>query len=472
MIDRVSEETFAARTREALANSQLQSALRNAMAHHVSARSASLANFRSEWEELRTAGKEIKDHTLEHLDYYLEAFAARVEEQGGKIFWADDAAAANAYVTGVARSHGVSLAVKSKSMMTEEIDLNRALSNVGIEAVETDLGEYIVQLAGERPSHITAPAIHKTRNDIAELLREKLKVECEPAPGEITAHARRELRKKFARAGMGVTGVNFAIAETGSIVLIENEGNIRFTTSLPRVHVAIMGIEKIIPRMSDLAVFLRLLPRGASGQKITSYVSILTGCKPVGLDGGPSELHVVILDNGRTQMLANSHLRESLNCIRCGACLNVCPVYQKIGGHAYGWIYPGPIGAVLTPQLLGREKASELPFASTLCGACRDVCPVKINLPEMLIHLRHEINEGSRSRASWERFIVKLWAFLVRKSSRYQWGRRLARVGQRLGYNRLPLLSRWTRTRDLPPIASRSFTEQWSEIRESTRDAS
>ena len=461
-------ETFTTRTRYALANAQLQAALSNATAKHASARSDCLADFASEWEELRNAGKQIKDHTLEHLDYYLEAFATRVEEHGGKIFWADDAAAANAYITDVARRHGLKLAVKSKSMMTEEIDLNHALASAGIEAVETDLGEYIVQLAGERPSHITAPAIHKSRKDIALLMREKLQVECDEDPREITAHARRALREKFAQAGLGVTGVNFAVAETGSIVLIENEGNIRFTTSLPRVHIAIMGIEKILPRMADLAVFLRLLPQGASGQKITSYVSILTGCKPTLFDGGPSEFHVVILDNGRTEILANAHLRESLNCIRCGACLNACPVYQKIGGHAYGWIYPGPIGAVLTPQLLGREKASELPFASTLCGACRDVCPVKINLPAMLVHLRHEIKEAPESSAPdgfWERHAFRAWAFVNKSAKRYRFAMRLARmIGA--GYRRLPPFSRWAATRDLPTPAKRSFTEQWPEIRE------
>ena len=465
-------ETFATRTHSALANAQLQNALRNAVAQHTSARSASLASFASEWEELRTAAKEIKDHTLQYLDYYLEAFARRVEHHGGKVFWADDAAAANAYIVELARRHGVSLAVKGKSMMTEEIELNHAFAAAGIEAVETDLGEYIVQLAGERPSHITAPAIHKSRSDIADLFHEKLQVECEAVPAEITRHARRALREKFARAELGVTGVNFAVAETGSIVLIENEGNIRLTTSLPRVHVAIMGIEKVIPRMSDLGVFLRLLPRGASGQKITSYVSILTGCKPSQFDGGPTELHVVILDNGRTQMLANPHLRESLNCIRCGACLNVCPVYQKIGGHAYGWIYPGPIGAVLTPQLLGRAKAAELPFASTLCGACRDVCPVKINLPEMLVQLRHEIKETPNDVNFWERSVFKLWALLMKDGSRYRRGMRLARWGQKLLLKRLPLVSRWAGERDLPSLSPRSFTEQWPDIRSNSTNGS
>jgi L-lactate dehydrogenase complex protein LldF len=463
MIDPAAAETFSARTRYALANAQLQNALSNATGKHASARSECLSGVASEWEELRTAGKQIKDHTLEHLDYYLEAFATRVEQQGGKIFWADDAAAANAYITEVARRRGVKLAVKSKSMMTEEIDLNHALAAAGIEAVETDLGEYIVQLAGERPSHITAPAIHKSRREIATLMSEKLQVECDEAPSEITGHARRVLRENFSGADMGITGVNFAVAETGSIVLIENEGNIRFTTSLPRVHVAIMGIEKIVPRMSDLAVFLRLLPQGASGQKITSYVSILSGCKPTQVDGGPEEFHVVILDNGRTEILANPHLRESLNCIRCGACLNACPVYQKIGGHAYGWIYPGPIGAVLTPQLLGRGKASELPFASTLCGACRDVCPVKINLPEMLVHLRHEIKENA---PGGEKLLFRVWAFVVKQGLRYRLTTRFARFIQRLpgGYKRLPPFSRWTSTRDLPPPSRRSFTEQWPEI--------
>jgi L-lactate dehydrogenase complex protein LldF len=506
------QESFRGLSTRALADAQLQRALTNATTQHAVARTAAITHPGAEWEALRERAKEIKDHTLSHLDYYLEEFTRHVERLGGHVFWAEDAAAANAYITSVARRHGVTLAVKSKSMMTEEIDLNSALAAAGVEAVETDLGEYIVQLAGERPSHITAPAVHKTRGDIARLMREKLSVECEEDPASITAHARRVLREKFLSAGMGVTGVNFAVAETGSIVLVENEGNIRLTTSLPRVHVALMGIEKVIPRMADLGIFLRLLPLGASGQKITSYISILTGGKRAPLDEGPEEFHVVILDNGRTEILANTHLRESLNCIRCGACLNACPVYQKIGGHAYGWIYPGPIGAVLTPQLLGREKAADLPFASTLCGACRDVCPVKINLPEMLLHLRHEIKEPATSSTvvahgarktinaetlspaselkqrtendlgsnapgtfkrrfavGFEHLLFKGWAFVIKSSSRYRMLMRLARLGERLlpgqrAYTRLPPFSRWTTTRELPPLPVRSFTEQWPEI--------
>jgi L-lactate dehydrogenase complex protein LldF len=368
-------------------------------------------------------------------------------------------------------------------MMTEEIELNRALEAAGVEAVETDLGEYIIQLAGERPSHIIAPAIHKTRGDVADLFTEKLGVERTEEIEMMTALARRVLRERFARAQMGITGANFAIAETGTIVLVENEGNIRLTTSLPRTHVALMGIEKVIPRLEDLAVFLRLLPRSASGQQMSAYVSFLTGGGRARDEEGPDELHVIILDNGRTQMLADHHLRESLYCIRCGACLNVCPVYQKIGGHAYGWIYPGPIGAVVTPQLVGRDVAGDLPFASSLCGACRDACPVKINLPDMLLRLRHEIKErggerdpGASHRAGVsalvkikkrvarmaERAAFKVWAAAMKTPSRYRRAARLARLSQEVFGNPRVLTGRWTETRDLPPLAARSFREQWA----------
>lgn len=499
----VRQENFASRSREALADGQLQRALSNAVAKHAVTRAEGVGALGSEWEVLRDAAKEIKDHTLAHLDRYLLEFADNVERLGGHVCWAADAAEANAYIKAVASRRGAKLAVKGKSMMTEEIGLNSALAAAGVEALETDLGEYIVQLAGERPSHITAPAVHKTRGDIARLFTERLGVACGDDPREITAHARRVLRERFAAADMGITGVNFAVAETGTVVLVENEGNIRMTTSLPRVHVALMGIEKVIPRLRDLEVFLKLLPRAASGQKITSYVSLLTGVKRSARDEGPEEFHVVILDNGRTQMLAHPHLRESLNCLRCGACLNACPVYQKIGGHAYGWIYPGPIGAVLTPQLIGRHEAADLPFASSLCGACRDVCPVKIDIPSMLLHLRREIKEGVPSEAagdargaesagggmnalrgqgdggdsaarrgaggrgglSAERLSFKLWAFVLKSAARYERAARLARATQKVfgGWvlRVAPPFSRWAATRDLAALPPRSFRELW-----------
>jgi L-lactate dehydrogenase complex protein LldF len=488
---------FEAGYRRALADAQLQKALGHATTNFVGARAAAAAELGDDWERLRRRAGEVKEHTLLNLDYYLELFAANVERLGGKVFWAADAEEANGYVTALARECGVSLVVKSKSMMTEEVGLNDALAAAGVEPVETDLGEYIIQLAGERPSHITAPAIHKTRGDVADLFAEKLGVERTDRLEEMTALARRVLRERFAAAGMGVTGVNFAVAETGTVVLVENEGNIRLTTSLPRVHVALMGIEKLVPRFEDLSVFLTLLPRSASGQKMTSYVSFLTGPKRAGDDEGPEEFHVVVLDNGRTRLLADPHLRQSLNCIRCGACLNVCPVYRKIGGHAYGWVYPGPIGAVLTPQLLGHGRARDLPLASTLCGACRDACPLKIKIPEMLLHLRHQIKEGvgpaegaaappppsptraappspasrlkGRAKAWAELVAFRLWAAVMREPKRYRRAAALARLGQRRGPRWARALARatplrgWTAARDLPPLAERSFRELWAE---------
>ena len=488
-------KNFAHLYRDALANPHLQRALSNATNKAAEAREASAANLGVEWERLRTRAHAIKEHTINNLDYYVEEFAANVERSGGHVFWAFNAEEANRYITGVAHSEGVRLVVKGKSMMSEEIELNNALAAANVEVVETDLGEYIVQLAGQHPSHINMPAIHLSRSEISDLFTRKLNVDRTEKIEELASTARRLLRERFTAAEMGITGVNFAVAETGTIVLIENEGNIRLTTSLPRVHIALMGIEKVIPRLADLEVFLALLPRSASGQKITSNVSLLTGVKSLTEEEGPEQLHVVILDNGRVKILADPKLRESLFCIRCGACLNVCPVYQRIGGHAYGSTYSGPIGAVLTPQLIGRERAADLPFASTLCGACRDACPIKINLPAMLLHLRHEINEPDRVNSqsdsvnnvanhsrlkvahSLRRFAArtgfKLWATAMKNSCNYSRASRLARRLTRginsIRGNAIPtvLLRRWTKTRNLPPLATRSFREQWPEAAKS-----
>jgi L-lactate dehydrogenase complex protein LldF len=481
----IDTENFIENYRRALLNEQLQRALSNATARFTIGRRLAIAGVGQEWEELRQRAREIKQHAVNNLDYYLDQFTSNVERLGGRVFWARDAAEANRYISDLARARGASLAVKSKSMMTEEIELNHALAAAGVEAIETDLGEYIIQLADERPSHIIAPAIHKSRGDVADLFTEKLGVERNDEIERMTAIARRVLRERFLRADMGVTGANFAIAETGTIVLVENEGNIRLTTSLPRLHVVLMGIEKVIPRMEDLAVFLRLLPRSASGQQMSAYVSFLTGVKQSPDEEGPAELRIVILDNGRTRMLADEQLRESLYCIRCGACLNVCPVYQKIGGHAYGWIYPGPIGSVITPQLVGHDRAANLPFASSLCGACRDACPVKINLPDMLLKLRHEIKEpvasqkeqtsrdqnqsaqrssvNFKKRASklMERVAFKLWAATMKNPSRYKKAMRFARLAEQAFGDNLPVVSRWTARRELPRLAARSFREEW-----------
>ena len=488
MTHELETENFVANARLALHNVQLQSALAGAMEKIAVARGGAVAEVGDEWPRLRDRAREIKEHVVNYLDYYLREFAACVERQNGKVYWARDAHEANTYITNLAQRQGITQVVKSKSMISEEIALNDALAAAGIEAVETDLGEYIVQLAGERPSHINIPAVHKTRGDVADLLAEKLHVERPKEIRDMATLVRRTLRARFAEAEMGISGVNFAVAETGTIVLVENEGNIRLTTSLPRIHVAVMSVEKIIPRLEDLAVFLPLLTRSASGQKICSYVSFLTGVKHSPVEEGPEELHVVILDNGRTAMLADPQLRESLYCIRCGACLNSCPVYQKIGGHPYGWVYPGPIGAVLTPQLIGRERAADLPFASTLCGTCRDVCPLKINIPDMLLHLRYEIKEAAatprqhvaslnrsllaslrRRFAKWtEHALFNVWASTMKKATRYERVASLARLAQRVYLSRslinlrAALLARLGPVYLPPRLAKRSFRAQWT----------
>jgi L-lactate dehydrogenase complex protein LldF len=338
------------------------------------------------------------------------------------------------------------------------------------------LGEYIIQLAREKPSHIIVPAIHKTRDQIADLFAEKLNVQRAAEVAEITAIARSRLRHEFLSAQMGVTGANFAIAETGTIVLVENEGNIRLCTQAPPIHVAVMGIEKVVPRFEDLAVFLQLLPRSGTGQHQTAYVSFINGAKRLARrdQAAQPEFHLVLMDNGRTRMLADERLRESLYCIRCGACLNVCPVYQKIGGQAYGWIYPGPIGAVVSPQLQGLKRASELPFASSLCGACKDACPVKINLPDLLLELRAQVKQAGDEKldaqALGERWSMRAYSFLARHPIWFAALGRAARgVAQMMAEDdkltnvNVPPLSEWTHYRDLPAPEGRSFRDWWKE---------
>lgn len=481
-MDHVTSETFDANARAALDDAQLRGALRNATSLFGKRRLAAARSV-SNWEDLRSQARSIKDDTLLHLDKYLEQFTAKAEEVGAQIHWARDAAEANGIVKDLAQKRQARLVVKSKSMTTEETHLNSALEAMGVEALETDLGEYIIQLAGETPSHIIAPAIHKTRFQIADLFVEKLGIEPTDDVVMLTATARRVLRQKFAAADIGISGVNFGVAETGTILILENEGNIRLTTSLPKVHIAFMGIEKVIPRFADLEVFLKLLPRSGTGQHLTTYQSLITGTKRSPDGEGPEELHIVLLDNGRSKMLANPTTRQSLACIRCGACLNACPVYQQIGGHAYGSVYPGPIGAVITPQLMGLKKASQLPYASSLCGACRDVCPVKIDIPELLLYLRAEITEGSEvgdqksepiKQKTGERLSFKLWAAVMTRPRLYEFsarvghlfqgfitrGGRIGKVGGLIG-RLAPPLAAWTSGRDLRPIEARSFRQQW-----------
>jgi L-lactate dehydrogenase complex protein LldF len=448
-------ETFGENAKAALADAHLRGALKNATSLFGERRKAAAASLPN-WEDLRSQARAIKDETLSQLDKYLEEFVRNAESRGAKIHWARDAAEANAIICGLAKERNARTVVKSKSMTTEETHLNQALEAAGMQVVETDLGEYIIQLAEEPPSHIIAPAIHKTKGQIAELFTAELGMPPTDDVDQLTGTARATLRDRFATADVGISGVNFAIAETGTIVIVENEGNIRLTSSLPRLHIAVMGIEKVIPRFADLDVFLKLLPRSGTGQRLTTYQSFITGTKRKPTDEGPEELHVVLLDNGRSRMLAHPVTRQSLACIRCGACLNACPVYQQVGGHAYGSVYPGPIGAVITPQLMGIQKAAQLPYASSLCGACREVCPVKIDIPRLLLHLRGEI--APRNGTFSERMAFKIWAKVMMSPALYKLGATAGRIVQGI----FPVAKAWTNGRDLRPIEKKSFHELWS----------
>ncbi|MBI4588776.1 MAG: iron-sulfur cluster-binding protein, partial [Candidatus Rokubacteria bacterium] len=401
---------LAERAHRALNDRFLQQALETATTRFMDLRRESFKTF-PQGEALRERARQIKEATLQRLDDYLEMLADNVERLGGRVHWATTGEEARAIIVGLAREHGVKLAVKSKSMATEEIELNEALEHAGITPVETDLGEYIIQLAGEKPSHIIAPAIHKTKGQVAELFSRELKRELAADPEVLTSVARGELREKFLKADMGITGANFAIADTGTIVLITNEGNGRLVTTLPKVHVALMGIEKVIPSMTDLMVFLSLLPRSATGQKISSYVTLVRGPRRPGEMDGAEEFHLVLIDNGRSHQLAGT-LREALYCLRCGACLNVCPVYRQIGGHAYGYTYSGPIGILLTAMLHGNHAVKDLAHASSLCGACQEACPVKIDIPRMLIELREHLDR-ERIAPLGERLVFKALARLL-----------------------------------------------------------
>ena len=428
-----------------------------------------------DWEGLQDKGRAIKAHTLDNLAYYLELVERNVIASGGHIYFAKDAEAASNYVVNLAKKRGIELVIKGKSMVSEEMALNHRLEEEGIEPVETDLGEYIVQLAEETPFHIIAPAIHKSRGEVSELFVEKLNVPMYDNIEDLTREARDQLRQKFVDAGMGITGANFIIAETGTVTLVTNEGNGRMCTSMPKIHVAITGMEKVVPSIEDLGLFLRLLIRSATGQRISSYVTTVTGPRGEDEVDGPEEFHLVIVDNGRSKMLADPNLREALYCLRCGACLNACPVYRKVGGHAYGWVYPGPIGAIVSPMLTNLSEAKDLPYASTLCGACKEACPVKINIPRMLLYLRKELTQGEtypehKSVSMAESTAVKGWRASVSSSFMM----RLSNLGGRLlqlpfvrggRIDRLPSpLSGWTKHRKFPAIASKPFRTRWKNI--------
>jgi L-lactate dehydrogenase complex protein LldF len=417
------------------------------------------------WESLRESAHEIKARSIANLADLLEEFEKNAMANGMKIYWAETEEQACSYILNLARLNRASLIVKSKSMVTEEIGLSHFLEKEGIESVETDLGEFIVQLAGEGPSHITTPAIHKSRDDIGKLFAERLGVPYSSDPTHLTGVAREYLREKFLKAQIGISGGNFAIAETGEIVIVTNEGNGRFTTTIPRVHVAVLGIEKVIPRLEDLPTFLSILPRSGTGQKITSYVSLIRSPRKPGDLDGPEEIHVVLVDNGRSEILADPLMREVLYCIRCGACLNVCPVYQTVGGYTYGSVYPGPIGSAFTPLMNSLEATKELPYASSLCGRCSEICPVKIDIHHLLIWLRRKsVNE--RLSNPIEKLMIQIWLTMMKSVALYRLVSKVGRLLQpillkRESTVRVPI---WSKTRDFPALAAKTFKELWPEI--------
>jgi len=422
---------------------------------------------------LRLKGHAIREKAIAHLDILLKTLAANIRKNGGHVFFAVDAKAAVNYCIKIAKRHQVRLAVKGKSMVTEEIGLNQALAAAGIETVETDLGEYIIQLANERPSHIIAPAIHKTRSQVGRLFAEKLHIPYTDDPGALTMAARKALRAKFLAADMGISGCNLACAATGHITTVSNEGNIRMATTLPQVTMAFMGMERVAATLSDHHTLLRLLTRAAAAQKMAGYVSYIGGPATSEQADGPKEFHLVILDNGRSRILADKTFREILYCIRCAACLNVCPVYGKIGGHAYGSPYSGPIGAVVTPLLSGINRAKHLCQGETLCGACQQACPVNINIPRMLLALRSKLVQGdpawnTQPEQPITRLLFRLWSLIVRNRRRYDFILGLCRrikplLPQKAGmiYRLLPPMTAWTKYRDISRLARTSFVQRW-----------
>ncbi len=423
-----------------------------------------------EFDALRDRGRDIKDHALAHLDFYLERFEARVTDLGGRVHWAPTAEDARAVILDICRQAGARTVTKSKSMIAEEIALNEHLEANGIEPVETDLGEYIIQLRREPPSHIIAPAVHLTKDQVAETFLEhhrKLGFDQRLTErSDLVAEARQVLRRRFHEADVGITGANFLVAETGSSMLVTNEGNADLTNTLPRVHVVVASIEKVIPTLEDAATLLRVLARSATGQEWSTYTTFNTGPRRAGDLDGPEQYHVVLLDNGRSRVLG-TNMQEMLRCIRCGACMNHCPVYGAIGGHAYGWVYPGPIGAVLTPQLVGVDEAGDLPNASTFCGRCESVCPVRIPLPGLMRHWREREFERHLTPAAVRQGLA-LWAFLARRPRLYRLvtgiaNRVLALLGRAEGrYAWLPLAGGWTKHRDFPaPQRGGTFHAQW-----------
>ncbi|MBI4578221.1 MAG: iron-sulfur cluster-binding protein [Planctomycetes bacterium] len=417
--------------------------------------------------DTRELAARIKNHTLQNLDRYLDQFASRVRDHGGHVHFAADGTQANQIITEIAQAASAGLIVKSKSMVSEEIELNHALQAAGLNVLETDLGEYILQLAGEKPSHIVTPMAHKPKEEVGQLFAAKLGIPYTDDPTALTKAARKVLRESFRAADMGIIGANFAVAETGTVVIVTNEGNGRFCSSRPRLLVCLMGMEKLVPQLKHVPIYLKLLAKSATGQRITCYTSMITGPKRAGDFDGPEEFHVVILDNGRSHVLAGEY-RDALRCIRCGACLNACPIYRKIGGHAYDATYPGPIGSVISPLFTSLATYADLPSACSLCGACLEACPVRIDLPTQLIHLRSDVNKDGHSPLSW-RLGFKGWKLGMSSGLLYRlgatFGRWFMKIGARDGWkHKLPATGGiWTRYRDVP-VMPKPFHKRWADL--------
>ncbi len=456
----------------ALHDPQLQKALYSSRSGFVAKRAAAAARL-PEFEALRDGGRDIKAHTLAHLDLYLESYEKKVTASGGNVHYARTAGEANDIVVSICRRRGAKLVVKGKTMIGEEIGVNAALEVNGIVPIETDLGEYCIQLRGEMPSHIIAPAVHLTQKQIAADFRRAHR-DLPPTrdlaePSALLAEARTVLRKKFLAADVGITGANFLVAETGTSIIVTNEGNGDLAATLPKVHIVLASIEKLVPTLEDAGTLLRVLSRSATGQDITVYTTFTTGPRRREDPDGPEEYHVVLLDNGRSTLLGGE-FAELLRCIRCGACINHCPVYQSIGGHAYGSVYSGPVGAALTPALVGIENSADLPNASSFCGACESVCPVRIPLPKLLRHWRERAWRVAPAR---QRFVLAVWGFFAKRPGLYRLASRaavwaLARVGREAGHlRRLRLATNWTASRDFPAPQGATFQAQFKQMRRS-----
>ncbi len=464
---------FKQNAHRALNDAQLQAALKNTRPRFVDKRASAVEQL-PEFQQLRESARDIKNHTLAHLDLYLEAFEEKVREAGGEVHYAETAADARDVILGICRRVGARTVTKGKSMIAEEIALNDHLEANGIEPIETDLGEYIIQLRHEPPSHIIAPAVHLTMKQVeADFRRVHTNLPAErdlSDPPALLAEARTILRERFLKADVGITGANFLVAETGTSVIVTNEGNGDLTQILPRVHIVLASLEKVTPTLNDVSQIIRVLARSGSGQDISVYTTFSTGPRRPDDPDGPEEYHVVLLDNGRSAMVG-SEFQDMLRCIRCGACMNHCPVYQEVGGHAYGWVYPGPMGAVLTPTLIGVDKAGHLPNASTFCGRCESVCPMMIPLPKMMRHWREREFERHLSPTTW-RWGLGVWAWLATRPRLYRFAtglvaRVLGNLGHRRGrFARLPLAGGWTKHRDLPAPEGQTFQEMWAERRQ------